>query len=112
MISEPLAQAVNEPVSHRLDGAISAGTTAAIVFFLIKSAFPRLTGVRFYAVAGLLSPSSRHSMGHVLRRHRRGGWVQSSSGLCPMASSCSGIALRLVKSCRCGPEASGSHANQ
>lgn len=28
-------------------GAISAGTTAAIVFFLIKSAFPRLTRVRF-----------------------------------------------------------------
>jgi hypothetical protein len=35
-------------------GAISAGATAASVFFLIKSVFPRLTGVRFYAAAGLL----------------------------------------------------------
>ncbi len=35
-------------------GAISAGATAASVFFLIKSTFPRLTGVRFYALAGLL----------------------------------------------------------
>jgi hypothetical protein len=35
-------------------GAISAGAIAALVFFFTKSAFPRLTGVRFYAVAALL----------------------------------------------------------
>jgi hypothetical protein len=33
-------------------GAISAGIAAAIAFFLIKTAFPRLTGVSLYLVLG------------------------------------------------------------
>ncbi len=35
-------------------GAISAGVAAVIAFVLIRSAFPRLIGVRFYLVVGLL----------------------------------------------------------
>jgi hypothetical protein len=34
-------------------GAISAGVAAGIAFFLIKTAFPRLSGVSFYLVLGL-----------------------------------------------------------
>jgi hypothetical protein len=34
-------------------GAISAGAVASIVFFLVKAAFPRLTGVSLYLVLGL-----------------------------------------------------------
>jgi hypothetical protein len=49
-------------------GAISAGATAAIVLFLIKSAFPRLTGVRFYAVAGLLIAVFSLLLRELLRR--------------------------------------------
>jgi hypothetical protein len=49
-------------------GAISAGATAAIVFFLIKRAFPRLTGVRFYAVAGLLIAVFSLLLRELLRR--------------------------------------------
>jgi hypothetical protein len=42
--------------SYHVDwvGAISAGATAVIVFSIIKAAFPRLTGVKFYLVLGLL----------------------------------------------------------
>jgi hypothetical protein len=49
-------------------GAISAGATAAIVFFLIKRAVPRLTGVRFYAVAGLLIAVFSLLLRELLRR--------------------------------------------
>jgi hypothetical protein len=35
-------------------GAITAGAAAGIVFLLIKTVFPRLTGVSFYLVVGLL----------------------------------------------------------
>jgi hypothetical protein len=35
-------------------GAIAAGAVAAFVFALRKIAFPRLTGVSFYLVLGLL----------------------------------------------------------
>jgi hypothetical protein len=42
--------------SYHVDwvGAISAGAAAVIVFSIIKAAFPRLTGVKFYLVLGLL----------------------------------------------------------
>lgn len=33
-------------------GAISAGAVAAMIFFFVKTAFPRLTGVSFYLVVG------------------------------------------------------------
>jgi len=35
-------------------GAISAGVAAVIAFVLIRTTFPRLIGVRFYLVVGLL----------------------------------------------------------
>jgi hypothetical protein len=35
-------------------GAISAGVAAGIVVFLVKAAFPRLTGATLYLVLGLL----------------------------------------------------------
>jgi hypothetical protein len=42
--------------SYHVDwvGAISAGAAAVIVFSIIKAAFPRLIGVKFYLVLGLL----------------------------------------------------------
>ena len=49
-------------------GAISAGATAAVVFFLIKRALPRLTGVRFYVVAGLLIAVFSLLLRELLRR--------------------------------------------
>jgi hypothetical protein len=49
-------------------GAISAGATAAMVFFLTKRAFPRLTGARFYAVAGLLIAVFSLLLRELLRR--------------------------------------------
>ncbi len=39
-------------------GALLAGLAAAIVFLLFKRAFPRLTGMRLYLVAGIFVAAS------------------------------------------------------
>jgi hypothetical protein len=41
---------------YRIDwvGALSAGAAAAIVFLLIRRAFPKLTGATFYIVLGVV----------------------------------------------------------
>jgi hypothetical protein len=49
-------------------GAISAGVVAAIVFFLIRSAFPRLTGVSFYLIAGFLIAAFSLALRALLRQ--------------------------------------------
>jgi hypothetical protein len=49
-------------------GAISAGIIAAVVFFLLKTAFPRLKGASFYLVLGLLIAGSSLVVRELLRR--------------------------------------------
>jgi hypothetical protein len=49
-------------------GAISTGAIAAIVFFFAKSVFPRLTGLRFYALAALLIAALSLLLRELLRR--------------------------------------------
>jgi hypothetical protein len=49
-------------------GAISAGIIAAAVFFLLKTAFPRLKGAGFYLVLGLLIAGSSLLVRELLRR--------------------------------------------
>jgi hypothetical protein len=48
-------------------GAISAGAAAIIVFAFIKTAFPRLTGARFYLVLGLLMAAFSLALRELLR---------------------------------------------
>jgi hypothetical protein len=48
-------------------GAISAGAAAIIVFAFVKTAFPRLTGARFYLVLGLLMAAVSLALREVLR---------------------------------------------
>ncbi|HWX78974.1 MAG TPA: hypothetical protein VNZ02_02700 [Steroidobacteraceae bacterium] len=49
-------------------GAISAGIIAGVVFFLLKTAFPRLKGVSFYLALGLLIAGSSLVVRELLRR--------------------------------------------
>ena len=49
-------------------GAISAGAVAGLVFYLIRKAFPQLTGVRFYLVVGLLIAVVSLVLRELLRR--------------------------------------------
>jgi hypothetical protein len=48
-------------------GAISAGAAAIIVFAFIKTAFPRLTGARFYLVLGVLMAAFSLALREFLR---------------------------------------------
>jgi hypothetical protein len=49
-------------------GAISAGVVAGCVFFIIKSAFPRLTGVSLYLVLGVSIAAFSLVLRELLRR--------------------------------------------
>jgi hypothetical protein len=49
-------------------GAISAGIIAGVVFFILKTVFPRLKGVSFYLVLGLLIAGSSLVVRELLRR--------------------------------------------
>jgi hypothetical protein len=49
-------------------GAISAGAVAALVFLVIRGAFPRLTGASFYVVAGLSIAVLSLGLRELLRR--------------------------------------------
>ncbi len=48
-------------------GAISAAAAAIIVFAFIKTAFPRLSGARFYLVLGLLTAAISLALRELLR---------------------------------------------
>jgi type IV secretory pathway TrbD component len=48
-------------------GALAAGSAAAIVIFVIKTAFPRLAGVRLYLLAGLLIAAGALAVRELLR---------------------------------------------
>jgi hypothetical protein len=48
-------------------GALSAGAASVIVFLLIRTAFPRLTGVSFYLLLGLLIAASSLVFRELLR---------------------------------------------
>ena len=49
-------------------GAISAGVIASLVFFLLKSLFPRLKGASFYLVLALLIAGLSLAVRELLRR--------------------------------------------
>ena len=49
-------------------GAISAGAVAALVFLVIRGAFPRLKGASFYVVAGLSIAVLSLGLRELLRR--------------------------------------------
>ncbi len=49
-------------------GAISAGLLATVVLLVIKTAFPRLSGLRFYLVVGLLIAVLSLVLRELLRR--------------------------------------------
>jgi hypothetical protein len=48
-------------------GALSAGAASVIVFLLLRAAFPRLTGARFYLALGLLIAASSLAFRELLR---------------------------------------------
>jgi hypothetical protein len=48
-------------------GALCAGAVSVIVFFVLRTAFPKLTGARFYLVLGLLIAASSLVMREFLR---------------------------------------------
>jgi len=49
-------------------GAISAGAAAGIVIFLVRTVFPRLTGLSLYLVLGLLIAVSSLVLRELLRQ--------------------------------------------
>jgi hypothetical protein len=48
-------------------GAILAGAVAGIVFYAVKTAFPRLSGVGFYLVLGLSTAAFSLALRELLR---------------------------------------------
>jgi len=48
-------------------GALSAGAVSAIVIFLVRTVFPRLTGVGYYVVLGILIAVSSLVLRELLR---------------------------------------------
>jgi hypothetical protein len=48
-------------------GALLAGFVAAMAFLVSKTAFPRLTGVRLYVVAGMLTAACSLGLRELLR---------------------------------------------
>jgi hypothetical protein len=54
---------------YRIDwvGALSAGTASAIVFLLMRRAFPKLTGAIFYIVLGLIVAVASLALRELLR---------------------------------------------
>lgn len=48
-------------------GALTAGAASVIVFLILRTAFPRLTGARFYLLLGLLIATSSLVLRELLR---------------------------------------------